>query len=701
MKRSALQATQSLLATLEMKNSKNQPTHPIARLQRQYEATDLLLERDALAKRAMDVTSEVENTFDILWVQKLEKRGFEKRNVALTISDPLFPAQYHLKKYSTAKASLNVTGVWDLGYTGNGVTIAIVDDGLQHTHPDLTANYKAAGSYNFDYNRADPGPTSMRLDYHGTSCAGTAAAVADGAKCGVGVALNAGVSGVVILQRDTLDDAKASRALQYALVVNHIYSNSWGPADGGNAYAGPGALTKQALALGIHSGRNGRGAIYTWAAGNGGLRDNCNYDGYANARHVITVGAIDAGGFKSSFSEECAAITVVAPSNTNMASYIRTTDLLGANGHSSTDCNEVFAGTSASCPAVAGVVALILEAHPGASWLDVQKIVIETAIKTDAGSTSWALNGAGFWVSHSYGFGLIDAYAAVQRAIRMKNDPHEVSMDQEVMIAYQSTTPIAYTTLDGTRYGVRISIPVIEYVIIHHVELVVTIRTPDAGKLDISLRSPSGTQSVLAKSHQTNSANLNNWIFTSRFQWGEPTLGTWTFDILDSSNTGSLQSYSLRMYGTPNALIGEDVVKVLQGDSYLSTAPPSPTPPPTPVAAPTSAPPPVMLPPAPVAAPKSATPTPSAESSPYITIAVLATIIAIVVVAVVAFGFLYWYRRNHTPATPFAPLTNDDDDNELGIQETSPEDQDGSALVEISLEEADGLDAESGVPLNL
>jgi hypothetical protein len=93
-------------------------------------------------------------------------------------------------------------------------------------------------------------------------------------------------------------------------------------------------------------GRGGLGPIYVWAAGNGRAQgDNCNYDGWANSRYALTIGAVDATGQQPWYSENCAAMHAVAPSSGAQSGGIYTTDLLGNPGTSNKDCTERFGGT--------------------------------------------------------------------------------------------------------------------------------------------------------------------------------------------------------------------------------------------------------------------------------------------------------------------------------------------------------------------
>eukprot|EP01088_Endostelium_zonatum_P019285 TRINITY_DN658_c0_g1_i3.p1 TRINITY_DN658_c0_g1~~TRINITY_DN658_c0_g1_i3.p1 ORF type:complete len:516 (-),score=127.48 TRINITY_DN658_c0_g1_i3:106-1653(-) len=346
-------------------------------------------------------------------------------------SDPLFPEQWHLAN-SISRPQINVVPVWSqLNILGRGITIAIVDDGLQYDHPDLSPRYIPEASFNFVSTPGDTNDTTtpypeLDYDYHGTSCAGVAAATNDSV-CGVGSAYLANLSGIRLLGYEGWTDATEAQALSYRYDINDIFSNSWGPPDSGELVEGPKTLTRAAMLDTVKNGRNGTGSIYVWAAGNGALNeDNCNYDGYANSIYTIAVGAIGANGKASFYSEPCAAMLVTAPSNgyndAGNVIGITTTDLLGKNGYNRQgDCTDTFGGTSSATPLVSGVVALILEANPKLRWQDVQAILAETASKCDPSDNDWVNNGAGYHINHKYGFGIIDAYAAVRLAQKWSN----------------------------------------------------------------------------------------------------------------------------------------------------------------------------------------------------------------------------------------------------------------------------------------
>ena len=154
-----------------------------------------------------------------------------------------------------------------MGITGYNVTVAILDDGLDHTHKDLKDNFSLEGSYDFNFHKQLPTP-SLWDDSHGTRCAGEIAA-AKNEYCGVGVAYNAKVAGVRILS-GALTNADEAAAVNYACNTTQIYSCSWGPKDDGQTMEKPPELVSKAFEEGIQYCRNGLGSIFVIAAGNGG-----------------------------------------------------------------------------------------------------------------------------------------------------------------------------------------------------------------------------------------------------------------------------------------------------------------------------------------------------------------------------------------------------------------------------------------------
>ncbi|XP_074143913.1 neuroendocrine convertase 2 isoform X2 [Sminthopsis crassicaudata] len=169
-----------------------------------------------------------------------KKRGYRDINeIDINMNDPLFTKQWYLINTGQADGTpgldLNVAEAWELGYTGKGVTIGIMDDGIDYLHPDLAANYNAEASYDFSSNDPYPYPryTDDWFNSHGTRCAGEVSAAANNNICGVGVAYNSKVAGIRMLDQPFMTDIIEASSISHMPQVIDIYSASWGPTDNG------------------------------------------------------------------------------------------------------------------------------------------------------------------------------------------------------------------------------------------------------------------------------------------------------------------------------------------------------------------------------------------------------------------------------------------------------------------------------------
>lgn len=482
----------------------------------------------------------------------------------MLINDPLFPQQWHLNETSILEA-------WSIA-TGNGVVIGIVDDGLQYTHPDLNNQYRVDLSYDFVDNDQDPSPENVpdfledvinyienpsasipnisnNLTFHGTAVAGIALAEGNNGVGVSGVAYNADLAAIRIETNAGLNlnnfDAQLANALSFNNQDIDIYNNSWKI----NLSLIPlGAATYNSIQNSIANGRGGLGSIYVFAAGNDGEDGgNVNYDGFANSRYSIAVGAIDRNGVRSTYSNPGASLLISAYGNDENEGLI-TTNLQGED-QDYTD----FTGTSAAAPIVSGIIALMLESNPNLTWRDVQHILVETATQNDPNNPDWTANGAGYLVNHNYGFGAINADAAVNAALNWQPVAEEVGISSEI-INVNNNIP------DNNPIGFTSPITITDNLKIEWIEIVTDSDLVN-DDLEVILTSPNGTSSILSPQGSGLGINDNNfisdWTFTSARHWGESSAGEWSLTVIDHQASSSeifWDDWQINFYGTSDTI---------------------------------------------------------------------------------------------------------------------------------------------------
>nr|XP_046244502.1 proprotein convertase subtilisin/kexin type 7 [Scatophagus argus] len=491
---------------------------------------------------------------NVLWHSQERLLSRSKRSVAF--NDPRYPKQWHLHNDLNKGMDINVTGVWEHNITGRGVTVVVVDDGVEHTHQDIQPNYSPEGSYDLNSNDPDPmpHPDFHSGNHHGTRCAGEIAAVPNNSFCAVGVAYGSKVAGIRVLDGPLTDSLEAI-AFNKHYQVNDIYSCSWGPDDDGHTVDGPHPLGKAALQHGVIAGRQGFGSIFVVASGNGGqYNDNCNYDGYANSIYTITIGAVDEKGRMPFYAEECASMLAVTfSSGGEKLRSIVTSDWSMQRG---TGCTEGHTGTSAAAPLAAGMVALMLQVRPCLTWRDVQHIITFTATKCD-NSADWKVNGAGFHHSHQHGFGLLNAWRLVNAAKVWESVPFLVSYQSSVIKEEVSiSTEELIRTWQVTAADLRQS----GMQTLEHVAVTVTITHPCRGNLEIVLVCPSGMSSVIGarRTIDRDPSGYQDWTFSTVRCWGERAEGQYILKISDHkkpfleecATAGVLKQWALTLYGS-------------------------------------------------------------------------------------------------------------------------------------------------------
>lgn len=270
---------------------------------------------------------------------------------------------------------------------GTGIRVAVVDTGIDYTHPDLLLNYQ--GGYDFVNNDSDP----MDDHWHGTHVAGTIAALRNGTGV-VGVAPEVNLYGLKVLNSQGSGSfSSIIAALDWAVsngiqVVNLSLGSS----------SDPGTTVRQAF-----TNAYSKGLVIVASAGNAGSgTDTVGFP--AKYDSVIAVASTTSSDARSSFSSTGPAVEIAAP-----GSSIYSTDLGGGYYTAS--------GTSMAAPHVAGVAALILGA--GITDLNGNTLVNdEVRWVLQATANDLGTDGRDEW----FGFGLADAEAASWLAANPNSD---------------------------------------------------------------------------------------------------------------------------------------------------------------------------------------------------------------------------------------------------------------------------------------
>ncbi|XP_061450800.1 furin [Rhineura floridana] len=482
---------------------------------------------------------------EVHWLEQQVAKRRVKRDVFLEPTDPKFPQQWYLSNGN--QRDLNVRDAWQQGYSGRGIVVSILDDGIEKDHPDLEANYDPAASFDVNDQDSDPQPryTQMNDNRHGTRCAGEVAAVANNGICGVGIAYSAKIGGVRMLDGEVTDAVEA-RSLGLNPNHIHIYSASWGPEDDGKTVDGPARLAEEAFYRGVSQGRNGLGSIFVWASGNGGREhDSCNCDGYTNSIYTLSISSTTQYGNVPWYSEACSStLATTYSSGSQNEKQIVTTDLRQK-------CTESHTGTSASAPLAAGIIALALEANKNLTWRDMQHLVVRTSKPAHLNTNDWATNGVGRKVSHSYGYGLLDAGAMVALARNWTSVGPQRKCVIDILTEPRDI---------GKRLEVRQKVDACHgkasYVgQLEHVQARLTLSYNRRGDLAIHLISPVGTRSTLlaARPHDYSADGFNDWAFMTTHSWDEDPAGEWVLEVENTSeanNFGTLTKFTLVLYGT-------------------------------------------------------------------------------------------------------------------------------------------------------
>jgi subtilisin family serine protease len=472
------------------------------------------------------------------------------------VNDPLYPKQWHL----SGPIDIGMRAAWDY-VTGKGINVTIVDDGMEVNHPDLRdASYPLNTGYhrNFNEGPAD-NPTPLAVDQnHGTNCAGLVGARGFNGIGLAGVAPEARLMGLRLIAGESAPDSEGiAFAWQPEGVTTHVSSNSWGPKDDGKASGRISAVALVGQELAATRNRNALGTVIVISAGNGAQEgDNSSYDAYSSSRFGISVGAVNRKFEPSSFSEPGVAVAVSAfGGEYNPPEVLWTTNNSGTaslaalkekfeTSDAPVDYSDAFNGTSAAAPQVSGAAALLLERNPNLGYRDVKEILMRSARRQGlVGGDEFVQNGAGFFFSHSFGAGLLNVAGALALADGWRNlGP----------LATASSALPGINTIIPDNGRLDVSFEISDNIRVEHVEFTVDVEHPHRGDLGFVLASPRGTLSVVAPRSADDTADFDNFTFTTVRNWGESSRGTWILRAADTAagDVGGLRSASIKIYGT-------------------------------------------------------------------------------------------------------------------------------------------------------
>lgn len=309
---------------------------------------------------------------------------------------------YTNEKYLWSIYRVKAPAAWDAGFTGKGVVVAVLDEGVDLGHPDLAPNLwtnpnpnsaTCPGMHGYDFVDDDTDPSDG--GGHGTHVSGTIAAAANGQGV-VGVAPEAKIMALRGLGYFGGTNYMLARGLKYAADCGaQVVNNSWGGSNRTRAF-------RDVLEYGT-----AKGVTYVFSSGNSyraGNRPSWPVSYSTELAGVIGVGATSNDNRRTAFSSAGNYVTVAAPGGTIFSTVPR--------AQAPNNPYAFLQGTSMAAPNASGVVALIYQARPNITPEQVRQVLTWSANGTITGQNSKPdyPTGGGF------GYGIVDAEAAVDYA---------------------------------------------------------------------------------------------------------------------------------------------------------------------------------------------------------------------------------------------------------------------------------------------
>ncbi|MDR2653462.1 MAG: S8 family serine peptidase, partial [Prevotellaceae bacterium] len=365
----------------------------------------------------------------------------------LASNDTYFNNQWGLKNTGqsggTAGMDIKAELAWTITTGSSSRKIAILDTGVDLSHPDLVNNLLSG--YDATGNNTNGAPiinaTTLLQDFsHGTKCAGVVAAQGNNSKGIIGVAYGCKILPVTVGTAQSIPAAYVVAGINWAVnngadVISMSFNTS-------NTSAMITAINNA-----VTSGRSNKGCVLVACAHNQG-QPNVTFP--ASSDKVIAVGTLTRNGQRRSDSNYGTNLNVLAPGE-----YIYTTGMTGSGRNDTINdgANGVyysnFNATSAATPHVAGIAALVLSVNSNLTAQEVRDIIDMTAQKLDGyiyQTTSAHPNGS--W-NNETGYGLVDAQAAVQAATCTNSLANQTISANKFARNCNSSFPVQNVTVTG------------------------------------------------------------------------------------------------------------------------------------------------------------------------------------------------------------------------------------------------------------
>ncbi|XP_076093212.1 neuroendocrine convertase 2-like isoform X1 [Mytilus galloprovincialis] len=480
----------------------------------------------------------------------------------IRIEDPEWNAMWYLNRPNGY--DMNVLPAWRICVNGTGVTVGVVDTGVQD-HIDINiertldsgytrisrpiyqnwsrrwlwSRYKFGGNA---WNRED-----QETLKHGTRVAGIIAAKKNRQGI-IGIAFEAEIADVKIASTAIYETFDAN-LLRHRSDVIDVYSCSFANFHTGTKTYPLLSNQESSLEYGTTYGRGGLGSVYVSTTGNSGgeetdvFRDSCSYDRLVANRYVISVAGIQHNLRKLPNGEACSAMMVAAftekPGDRSNRRVI-TTDI--GNGIT-TNFNQ----NAAAVPMVSGAVALALSANPALTYRDIMHLLVQTSrnnLPDNIYRSNFITNAAGIRVSSYFGFGLLDIGTLVERSKTWINVPQR----QNCTTTKTFNSPLSR---DSNYFVVEITGCTATY--IEHVEISLKVNHQHAGQIKWDLVSPYGTKSTILPGRGLDPASYMDITVLTVQMWGENPNGYWKIEPTavfgKTLDNGNVESVNISIHG--------------------------------------------------------------------------------------------------------------------------------------------------------